>query len=141
MIKTMTYNEFQGILEKPYGSYYTGRWAYICEVIKIIEEIKPEKVLEIGPSLHPVVKESDIMVIPGDDKWGEPENWKGFKYYHDAIVKPWPVMDKEYDLFLGLQVWEHLDNKQSLAFKEAMRVSKHIILSFPYNWDCLDDRQ
>jgi len=140
MINIITYEEFKNILKEPYGSYYTGRWAYISEVIKIIKEINPKSVLELGPSLHPVVKDSDIIIKPGDDKWGEPEKWAGFKYYHDAIVKPWPVIDKSYDLFLGLQVWEHLDNKQVLAFKEALRVSKHIILSFPYKWDCLDGR-
>ncbi len=139
MIKTMTHEEFKSILEKPYGSYYTGRWAYISEVIGLIEEIKPKSVLELGPSMHPVVKESDIIIKPGDDKWGEPENWEGSKYYYDAVVMPWPLGHKAYDLFLALQVWEHLDNKQALVFREAMRVSKHIILSFPYKWDCLNE--
>ncbi len=140
MVETMTHEEFQNILKEPLGSYYAGRWAYISEVIKLVEDINPGNALEVGPSLHPIVKKSDIIIKPGEDKWGEPENWKGFKYYHDAIVKPWPVIDKAYDLLLGLQVWEHLDNKQSLAFREAVRVSNHIILSFPYMWECLDGR-
>ncbi len=139
MIKTMTYKEFLDITQKPYGSYYDGRWAYFSEVIKLVEEIQPNMVLELGPSMHPVVKESDIIIKPGDDKWGEPDKWGGSKYYYDAVVTPWPFEDKAYNLFIGLQVWEHLDNKQNLVFREAMRVSNHIILSFPYKWDCLNE--
>lgn len=141
MIETMTYEEFIRITELPYGGYYTGRWAYISEVISMIEEIQPKSILELGPSKHPIAKGSDIMIKKGGDKWSEPDDWAGFKYYHDAVVKPWPVMDKAYDLFLGLQVWEHLDNKQALAFREAVRVSKNIILSLPYKWDCLDEAE
>ena len=50
--------------------------------------------------------------------------------------KPWPINDKQYDLFIALQVWEHLGNKQSRAFREAIRISKAVILSFPYKWNC-----
>ena len=57
-------------------------------------------------------------------------------YIHYAAEKPWPVVDKQYDLFIALQVWEHLSNNQSRAFREVMRISKAVVLSFPYNWDC-----
>ena len=39
-------------------------------------------------------------------------------------------------MFIALQVWEHLGNKQSRAFREVMRISRSAVLSFPYDWDC-----
>jgi hypothetical protein len=58
---------------------------------------------------------------------------------HNATEKPWPIRDKSYDVFIALQVWEHLDNKQSRAFREVMRIARSAILSFPYNWNCPED--
>ena len=75
------------------------------------------------------------MVKPKEDGWGRPEDLKGKIYYHNATEKPWPIGDKEYDLFLALQVWEHLSNKQTRAFREVIRISKMAILSFPYKWE------
>lgn len=61
------------------------------------------------------------------------------EYLHDATVIPWPIADKEYDLFIALQVWEHLEGKQYEAFREVMRISKMAILTFPYLWGCPKD--
>jgi SAM-dependent methyltransferase len=46
---------------------------------------------------------------------------------------PFPLKDNQFDFSVALQVWEHLDNQQN-AFKELYRISKNIILSFPYKW-------
>jgi hypothetical protein len=94
------------------GKYYEGRWAYFSEVINIIQE---------------------------NDAWGRPQKYVTKEYEHNATVVPWPIKDKEYDLFIALQVWEHLEGKQKDAFKEVMRTSKMAILSFPYMWDCPKD--
>ena len=61
------------------------------------------------------------------------------EYLHDATKIPWPIIDKEYDMFIALQVWEHLLGKQKEAFREVMRISRMAILSFPYMWDCPKD--
>jgi hypothetical protein len=47
-------------------------------------------------------------------------------------------VNRKYDLFIALQVWEHLGSvkQKQDAFREAMRVSKTALLSFPYMWDC-----
>ena len=47
--------------------------------------------------------------------------------------------NKEYDMFIALQVWEHLVGRQREAFNEVMRISKMAILSFPYMWNCPED--
>jgi len=136
----MNYEDFQELLNSERGSYYEGRWAYFNEVINIIkEEENIQKVLELGPSFQTIVKNCDIMVKPENDVWGRPQKDISMEYEHDATKTPWPIKDKEYDLFIALQVWEHLGDKQEEAFKEVMRTSKMAILSFPYLWDCPKD--
>ncbi len=113
------------------GTYYKDRWDYISEVIKIIKRESPQSVLELGPSRLPIVKGSDTM----DRALLYPH----LKYRHDATQVPWPIQDASYDLFIALQVWEHLRDKQPQAFREVMRVSRMAILSFPYRWHCRGD--
>ena len=136
----MTYQDFEELLKSPAGSYYEGRWTYFSEVIDIIKDQDDvNKVLEIGPSFLPVVKDCDIMIKPGADAWGRPAIKAPNEYIHDATIVPWPIKEKEYDVFIALQVWEHLEGKQKEAFNEVMRVSKMAVLSFPYMWDCPKD--
>lgn len=54
-----------------------------------------------------------------------------WEYYKEVIQI---ILNKQYDLLIALQVWEHLDNKQTRAFRELKRVAKRAILSFPYEW-------
>ena len=134
-IDIMTFEDYKELLNGPRGNYYIGRWEYFKEVIKIIQHEKIRTVLELGPGLLPIVKNSDVIMNPEEDSFGRPQEIYGKVLSFDATIKPWPIMDKRYDLFIALQVWEHLDNKQSRAFREVMRISKMAILSFPYHWD------
>lgn len=139
-MELMTYQDFEGLLNSSAGEYYLGRWAYFSEVIEIIKDQKDvNKVLELGPSFLPVVKDCDIMIKPETDGWGRPSAAAPKEYIHDATITPWPVRDKEYDMFIALQVWEHLAGKQEEAFTEVIRTARMAILSFPYKWDCPKD--
>jgi len=139
-MKLMNYSDFEELLNSSRGNYYEGRWAYFSEVINIIKENEDiNSVLELGPSFQTIVKNCDIMVKPENDVWGRPEKFIAKQYEHDATIVPWPLEDKKYDLFIALQVWEHLEGKQREAFKEVMRTSRMAILSFPYMWDCPKD--
>jgi hypothetical protein len=136
----INYSDFEELLNSSLGKYYEGRWAYFSEVVNIIQENEGiKKVLELGPSFQTIVKNCDIMVKPENDAWGRPQKHVAKMYEHDATEAPWPIKNKEYDLFIALQVWEHLEGKQKEAFKEVMRTSKMAILSFPYMWDCPKD--
>jgi hypothetical protein len=126
---TMTRVEFKS-LEKLDG-YYKGRWAYFEKIVGLINKLDFNSVLELGPYRKPMVQGSDQMDI------GKAR--PGLTYRHDATVTPWPMEDKKYDLFIALQVWEHLGDKQQEAFKEVMRISRKAILSFPLNWNCPGD--
>jgi hypothetical protein len=134
-MQLMTRDDFETMLNGPHGDYYAGRWEYFSIVLDIIQEIQPRRVLELGPGWIPVVKDADLMLGPEEDHFGRPGSATGRVIVHDATRKPWPVEDKTYDLVVALNVFEHLDNKQSRAFREAMRVARHVILSLPYGWE------
>ena len=53
---------------------------------------------------------------------------------------PWPVDDKAYDLFMALQVFEHLTDRQREAFLEVRRIARHAIISLPIDWVMDDPR-
>ena len=133
-MRCITYQDFLE-LGRSREEYYAGRWAYFQEVIKLVGEIGPQSVLELGPALFTVVKGCDIMRKPEVDIWGVPANVRATEYLHDATVTPWPVR-KKYDLFIALQVFEHLVDRQARAFQEVKRIAKYAILSLPYKWDC-----
>ncbi len=119
---TISYGEFRKL--KKEDPYYAGRWNYMRKVLDIVERESPEKVLELGPRKAPLVKGSDTM----DMRFHGCE----ITYTHDARTLPWPVEDKKYDMFIALQVWEHLEGKQAEAFREVMRTSRSAVMSFPY---------
>ncbi len=131
----MTYDDYEKLLEGPRGKYYIGRWEYFKEVIKVIQNENFSSAIELGPALSPIVKNSDVIINPLEDQFGKPDKTRGKVFTFDATTKPWPINEKKYDLLIALQVWEHLDNKQSRAFREVMRISKTAVLSFPYNWE------
>lgn len=125
--KLMTYPEFEELRKQdPY--YKKSRWEYLKEVIDIITKESFNSVLELGAYKQPIVHGSDIMDVN--------PNRPNLTYIHDAAKIPWPVENSKYDLFIALQVWEHLKDKQKEAFKEVIRISKMAILSFPLNWNC-----
>lgn len=126
MSRFLTLQEFNELQEA--DKYWRGRWEYFNKVISIIQKEQFESVLELGPYKKSIVKDADIM--------DRHELTGKTKYIWDATNTPWPIMDKEYDLFLALQVWEHLEGKQKEAFSEVLRISGMAVLSFPYMWVC-----
>lgn len=129
-LRPMSRGDFNRL--KKQDSYYNERrWKYLREVIRIVKRERPRSILELGPYKAPVVQGSDMM--------DRDVYFDNLTVQHDATQIPWPQEDKQYDMFIALQVWEHLEGKQQDAFKEVMRVSRQAILSFPYNWDCPGD--
>ena len=136
----MTVEDFNNLLNSPNKNYYTGRWEYFKEVIELIESIELNSALEIGPGFFPVIKNADLLLSPKEDQFGSPEKMDNKIIIHDISEKRWPIENKEYDITVALQVWEHLDNKQGRAFRELIRISKRAILSFPYLWKGGEDK-
>jgi len=114
--------------------YKADRWPYYKDVIDYVinnlEITESSKVLELGPYLFNLFYNSETIDI---------ESELSPTWLFDARKTPWPMPDKSYDLFIGLQVLEHLVPKQAEVFMEALRVSKYVIISLPYKWNIPGD--
>ena len=114
--------------------YYKGRWAYmslaLVEAGRLIKRRKLKTALELGAPVRPIVVGARVM-----DYIARPELDPDVSMtIHDATVTPWPFEDKEFDLFLALQVFEHLGDRQREAFMEVRRIARHAVLSLPIGW-------
>jgi len=118
--------------------YYKPRRVYMSAAGRIAADLIDRKglrtALELGPHLRPLIVGADVMdVVRNDHLQAE-----GRRIVHDATQPPWPVADKAYDLFVALQVFEHLGTRQAAAFGEVRRVARNAILSLPIDWVMAD---
>lgn len=104
------------------------RWNYISVVINELKKYDPMSILEVGSYSIPLSYDSYLIAQHKHQLVNE----NGIVYNLNNV--PYPFEDNQFDFFIGLQVWEHLKEKQK-AFLEATRISRNIILSFPYNWN------
>lgn len=130
----MTLEDFERVCQSTPAAkrYFQGRWKYMSVVANIVREQDPSTILEIGATDRPVALGCDNMDLSDNKPFP-------LTYIHDATEIPWPIVDKQYDMVIAMQVFEHLENKQQLSFREIMRVAKSCILSFPLGWDCPGD--
>ena len=119
-----------------HSQYYCGRWDYYARAIELAGN--PKSVLEIGPHLMPLYPAGDSMDIRPSGT-----------FCRDAGNCPWPIDAGQYDVVIGLQVFEHLGRLlpddtlignygtiQPVVFREAQRVAqRRVVLSFPFEWD------
>jgi hypothetical protein len=118
--------------------YYRARWGYTSAVCSVAADLIGAQgltsALELGPHIRSVIVGADVMELrlqPGLESEGE-------VIQHDARVTPWPIEDERYDLFVALQVFEHLGTEQSQAFREVRRVARNAIISLPIDWEMPD---
>ncbi len=120
--------------------YYQDRWGYMSAALKqataLIGRHGLQTALELGAPVRPIIVGADVIDIKA-----RPELDPTVPItIHDATKTPWPVGDKAYDLFIALQVLEHLRDRQREAFLEVRRVSRHAIISLPIDWEMDDPR-
>jgi hypothetical protein len=118
--------------------YARGRWGYTSVAGAIATELITRRglrsALELGPYRRPLIVGADLIdAVVHQDVESE-----GRMIIHDAKVVPWPIADRQYDLFVALQVFEHLVNRQEAAFLEVRRIARHAIISLPIDWQ-MDD--
>lgn len=118
--------------------YYRPRRVYLSaagDVARdLIERRGLRSALELGPHLRPLIVGADVMdVVDRSALQAE-----GRRVIHDATVAPWPFADKSYDLFVALQVFEHLGDRQPEAFREVRRIARNAVVSLPIDWVMAD---
>jgi hypothetical protein len=137
-IRAMTKPEFEAMVAK--FPYYKNRWGYMSAALKqataLIGRHGLRTALELGAPVLPIIVGADVM-----DKKARPELDPSVSIrVFDATQVPWPVDDKAYDLFMALQVFEHLTDRQREAFLEVRRIARHAIISLPIDWEMPDPR-
>lgn len=131
-IRPITRAEFDGLAAG--NPYYVGRDRYFGAAAwlaaDLIERHGLRTALELGPNIRPLIVGADVM-----DRVDRPGLEASAKVVlHDATSTPWPMPDDGYDLFVALQVFEHLGRSQPAAFAEVRRVARHAIISLPIDW-------
>lgn len=123
-MKLRTKSDFSGPYWENGGDH---RWdAYLHKAVRLVRELRPGTVLEIGTN--------GVGICVGSDTIGIDPKTKP-TILHDITRAPWPCYSKAYDLGIATQVWEHLRGGQQAAFTELQRVCRYAILSFPYMWE------
>lgn len=126
MLQPVTYQDYLAALAE--NPYYKNRWGYYSEAIEQAMKSQPNSCLELGVWSFPLFKNSAIM--------GLTAALNRATVIHDAKTTPWPFKDKQFDMFMALQVWEHLEGRQKNAFDEVKRIAKRAVISVPLQWVC-----
>lgn len=134
-IRVLTGPEFEEVAKRSSDYYSVHRRrgymsAAATEADRLIQAHGLKTALELGPHLRPLIVGADVMDL---DRNPELET-DGRFIKQDATKAPWPFEDKAYDLFVALQVFEHLVGKQQEAFREVRRVARHAVISLPIDW-------
>ena len=134
-MKTITRDEYL-FMARGDPDYYKGgeglwqsRVAVCCEWLQAIPA-EPERVIEIGPYMTPLVPGSAIMDLP---KRAPLHQGRRF-IAHDASKTPWPLRTGEFEIVIACAVWEHLHRNETGAFQEAARVAAWMLMLVPYEW-------
>jgi len=131
----LTKDEYLEITKKYEGGHWTSetvdsRWDYHYRTIELIKSLNvrnPNEVLEMGTMGVSCVNGSDT--IDYSERWDFPG--KKPNYIHDARSLPWPVKDKQYEIFVALRVYQHLTPYQKECTLEAARIAKKVIIIVP----------
>jgi hypothetical protein len=103
------------------------RWAYHKKAVELLKEIKPKTILEAGSMNIFLTNKSDSIDLDVPD-WGWKLTYEP-TYNYDLTKIPWkPIKDKQYDVFVALRVFHHMEDEEKYL-KEMERVSNKIILA------------
>jgi len=134
-VRGMSRSEFLEL--KRQFPYYKARGRYMSVASALVDELSARygigRALELGAHRRPIATGADVMdlaLVPGLTGHGE--------LIIANATEPWPFPAKSYDLFVALQVFEHLGTGQPDAFREAVRVARHAIISLPIDWTMAD---
>lgn len=108
---------------------FNKRFEYHKKATDLLQKLNSKSVLEAGTM--------GVSLWSGSDTIDYDLPKSGWKlsytptYNHNLKELPWPIKDKQYDVFVALRVFHHFGENVSKYFKEMQRISKHIILALP----------
>jgi len=131
----LTKNRYMDLVKKLEGGHWTPatidqRWEYHSRAVELVRSLninRPQDVLEMGTMGVSCVNDSDT--IDYTERWDFPG--KRPTYIHDSRIIPWPVHDKQYEIFIALRVFQHLTPFQREATREVMRIARRAIIVVP----------
>ena len=125
-MQTITKSDFEAAFQADPRAF-RGRWSYMGPVCQRLAKLPDGPALELGPYTMPMVPGCDTM---------DRRDYGGVKpmFLHDATQTPWPIEDDSYDVFVALQVLEHLGDSQTEVWREVCRVARRAIISIPWHW-------
>lgn len=139
-IRPLTESEFEAVATR--HPYYRSRGRYLSVAAGAAGDLIADhglgSALELGPHLRPLIVGADVLDLKSDPDLEIAPNAR--LIVHDARRAPWPIDDGRYDLFVALQVFEHLGDARNAAFGEVRRVARHAIVSVPIDWEMEDPR-
>ncbi len=134
-VKYIDYDTFLQLSKEKDDQFYLDRWRYFNSIIDLVQQAKPQSVLEIDPELFTVVANADIMHQLRKDYVPFSIHTNACKCYDfDAAKPPWPIVDKQYDLVIALRLFERLSGNQADVFREMARIARNVIVSVPCDW-------
>ena len=105
-------------------TYWDTRWNYMGVVADIVKTLNFDTCVEVGTE---GIGGKRIKIVSDS-----------LEIYDESVFdlnrKKWPFKT---DLFIALQVFEHLDTKN--AFARLKEICKTAVISLPYMWDTPDD--
>jgi hypothetical protein len=118
----MTISEYSFLITQ--NDCYRGKWGYFSRAIDYLnsEPIGSALELSITQNSDRLIKDSTSMGLSNCD------------INHDVVNTPWPINDKQFDAFIALDVFPHLEGNQTKVFAEIRRTANKAILSFPLEW-------
>jgi hypothetical protein len=127
-IRGVSRKMFNAHAERPGNAIREVRWSYFAPVADYIEAGRFMSALELGPGRCPVAGNAVLMA---ERKCGDIQ----LDIVHDAREVPWPIFGGAVELFVALQVFEHLGGRQREAWLEVERITtREAIISIPYKW-------
>ena len=132
-IRVITEPEFEAVAASA-PKYYKGRRRYISAAATAADDLIGRhglrSALELGPHLRPLIVGADVM-----DR-NQPEDLDRCRHGQRSTTprRAVAVRGGQYDLFVALQVFEHIVGGQDAAFLEVRRVARHAVMSLPIDW-------
>ena len=105
------------------------RWEYHQKVIAELKKRSFKTILEAGTMGAILCSNADTIDLDlPKQQWALDYD---VTYEHDLTKFPYPIKDKQYDIFIALRVYHHFPADPKIYLAEMLRIAHNVILAFP----------